>query len=93
MNTVEWLHESLETIHNGTPFTRLGRVWTPVAGFRNCGSILAIYKDHTEYCVHAGDDWKEDEAPLLGMYNLSLSWNELIAEIAKRYDSIRGGLS
>lgn len=88
MNTAEWLHQSLERVDDGTLISRLGRSWTPVAGFRRCGSIFTIYKDATDYCAHAGDDWKEGEQPLLGTYSLALSWEELVAEVAKKYDAI-----
>lgn len=55
-NMFEWLTEALEPVVEDTPpLRRLGRNWQPIAGFSRCGSILAIYKDTSEYCVHVGD--------------------------------------
>ena len=91
--TETWLHEKLERVAAGAPtLTRLGRVWAPVAGFRQCGSILAIYKDAAakEYCVHAAEDWEDGAGPNMGYYSGSLEWNDLIASVAARYDEIRG---
>jgi hypothetical protein len=92
MSTVSWLLESLEkSPATAETFSRNGRQWQPIAGFRRCGSILAVYKDcaTNEYCVHAGDDWPENQEPLLGYYDASLSWDDLIQQIAARYDAIR----
>jgi hypothetical protein len=90
MNTAEWLDEYLEKIHNGTPFTHGSRQWIPVAGFRRCGTIFCIYRDEKEYCAHAGEEWPENTPPLFGMFSLQLSWDQLISEISKKYDELRG---
>ncbi len=90
--TVSWLLETLEkSPSTETPISRAGRAWQPIAGFSRCGSIMAVYKDCStnEYCVHAGDDWPESVEPLLGYYDASLSWGDLIQQIADRYDAIR----
>jgi hypothetical protein len=39
--------------------------------------------------IHAGDEWKENEEPILGYYSLDLSWDDLISSIADKYDTIR----
>jgi hypothetical protein len=91
MTTVDWLHESL-MIHETThalvpePLHRLGKDWTPIVGFGSMGYIFAIYKDTSadkRYCVHLGEEWLDNQEPLLGYYNGDLSWNDLITEIAK----------
>jgi hypothetical protein len=51
--------------------------------------VFCIYKDPNSYCVHAGDDWVESQEPLLGYYSLELSWDDLLEQIAQRYDTIR----
>lgn len=92
MSTVSWLLENLEKSPATEPaIFRVGRQWQSVAGFRRCGSFLSIYKDcaTNEYCVHAGDDWFENQEPLLGYYDAALSWDDLIQQIADRYDAIR----
>ncbi len=57
------------------------------------GSIFAIYKDTEEYCVHAGEEWNNNDEPLLGYYNIHLEWDELISNIAERYDDIRNNIN
>jgi hypothetical protein len=92
MSTLEWLRDSLIASDSNTPpIIRNKNTWIPIAGFSRCGCIFAIYKnkDAHLYCVHTGDDWKEDESPTLGYYDGELSWNELLIEIAKKYDEIR----
>ena len=89
-STVDWLNESLEPVAEDTPpLQRLGRTWQPVAGFSRCGSILTIYRDATEYCVHAGETWEEGQEPLLGYYRGDLSRSDLISQVAQKYDAIR----
>lgn len=68
---------------------RKGRVWKSVAGFSRCGCIFAIYQDDTNYSVHAGDKWDEKDEPNMGYYDKSLSYDDLISEIANTYDKIR----
>ena len=89
--TKEWLNHNLVEVDekDRIPVLCQSREWVPVSSFRQCGSIFAIYKDSKEYCVHAGDEWKENEEPLLGYYNLELSWDDLVSSIADKYDSIR----
>lgn len=91
-NTKEWLKHSL-IINNDTNIVRNNRLWISVAGFSTCGSIFAIYKDDKNYCVHAGDEWKENEEPNLGYYNKDLLYDELICKIADKYDEIRKKLN
>ncbi len=66
-----------------------GKVWKHVAGYRACGSILAIYKNEDKYCVHAGEKWDVDELPNLGYYDINLSYDDLLREIANTYDNVR----
>lgn len=68
---------------------RAGLSWKPIAGFRKSGSIFCIYRGDTTYCVHAGDVWPDADPPLIGYFPLDLSWDELIMQIADRYDAIR----
>lgn len=91
-DTITWLQESLHKINDAPILHRVGRSWEGVAGFSRQGCIFCIYKDTATYCVHSGEDWKEDEEPNLGYYNIALSWDELISAIAKRYDEIRAGI-
>lgn len=88
-STYIWLKESLQNCNNITPIQRVGRIWIPVAGFSSCGCIFTIYKDTTNYCVHVGDEWNENEEPLLGYYDNYLSWDELLLQISKKYDRIK----
>jgi hypothetical protein len=92
MSTVEWLRESLQMVNGYAPIARGGRTWTPVAGFSSVGCIFAIYKDANNYCVHAEDTWSEDAEPNMGYFDITLSWDALLAHIAERYDSIRASV-
>jgi hypothetical protein len=87
--TYDWLKDSLTTKDKGYIIKRQNRNWISIAGFSRCGCIFAIYKDETEYCVHAGDEWEEIKPPLFGYFSLELSWDELLHKIAERYDTIR----
>ncbi len=89
MDTVSWLNESLIRMNDNTIIHRVGRQWEQVAGFSRVGCIFGIYKDTNGYCAHAGDEWKENEEPLFGYYDIKLSWDELISMIANKYDSLR----
>ncbi len=89
MSTFEWLKDSLVLSDGLMQIQRLGRVWTHVAGFSQCGSVFAIYKDTSNFCAHAGDEWKELEEPLLGYYDRNLSWDELLLKLAETYDKLR----
>lgn len=89
MSTKDWLHESLIKSTNNESITRNNREWKHFAGFSSCGSILAIYYDNNNYCVHAGDEWLENTEPILGYYDIKLNYDDLITEIAKTYDNIR----
>jgi hypothetical protein len=93
MNTDYWLKDSLQVITSKSILNRCGKSWEPVAGFSQLGCIFCIYKGDTAYCVHAGEEWKENEEPLLGYYDSSLSWDDLITQIAERYDTIRSSTS
>ena len=90
-DTVTWLKDSLIRCCNGPVLYHAGRQWKPVAAFRQAGSILCIYEDSTEYCVHGGDSW-DSTAPNLGYYDIDLPWDELVSQIAERYDNIRSNL-
>ncbi len=87
--TKEWLMDSLIRMTDTNYITRNGRTWKSVAGFSTCGCIFAIYQDDSNYCVHSGDDWNENEEPNMGYYDCSLSYDNLITEIANTYDRIR----
>lgn len=90
--TVKWITEALQEIsETAPPLQRLGRSWQPIAGFSRCGSILAIYRDATGFCAHAGETWEEGQEPLLGYYSGDLSRSDLISQIAQKYDAIRSG--
>ncbi len=86
-NTLAWLKDSLQPT-TGPACRRVGRDWTPLAGFSVCGCILTIYKDEKNYCAHGADFWSEEE-PNLGYYDINLTWDELLVEIAATYDRIR----
>lgn len=86
--TINWLKRSLED-SQGEVILRKNRTWIPVSGFRTCGCIFAIYKDDTQYCVHVGDEWEPNEEPLLGYYDINLTWDELLYAIANEYDKLR----
>lgn len=88
-NTYTWLYDSLKPALDETVLMRGGRIWTHVAGFSSCGSIFAVYRDTMGYCVHAGDTWPEDAEPSLGYFEKGVTWNQLVAAIAARYDEIR----
>ena len=87
--TYDWLKNELTISESTDTLYRVGRHLTHVAGLRVCGSKLVIYKDKKGYCVHCGDEWIEDEKPLLGYYEADLDWDDLLHEIANKYDSIR----
>jgi hypothetical protein len=90
MTTVDWLNQSLNICNDKESIIcRLGRNWKPVAGFSKVGSIFCIYKDENNFCVHAGDEWNDNEEPLLGYYDINLTWDKLISQIAQKYDSMR----
>jgi hypothetical protein len=89
MSTLDWLRNNLVMSSTTESINRVNRVWVPVAGFSSCGSVFAIYKDTHSYCVHAGDDWTESQEPLLGYYSLDLTWDDLLVQVAQRYDEIR----
>lgn len=90
--TIEWLRNSLNKIENSDTLVRSGKNWKPVAGFSKVGCIFAVYKCDDEYCVHAGDNWDEDEAPSLGYYSAYSSWDDIVQQIANRYDNIRNSV-
>lgn len=87
--TYEWLRSSLEPAKSNTYFNHNGVTWTHVAGFRRCGSSLDIYKNDTKFCAHAGDDWKQNDQPLFGYFSANLSYDELLVQLAAKYDELR----
>ena len=91
MNTVEWLRSSLRPYTGKLLYEHSGRLLTPIASFRTHRSLFSIYLDRkkNEYLVHEGEHWEDGERPLLGYYHGYLSWEDLLTEIAKRYDEIR----
>lgn len=91
MSTFTWLKESLTPVSEDIELFRAGRPWKAVSGMRACGSILCIYKDDLNYCAHSSCDevWMNEEDPSLGYYDINLSWDDLIKEIADKYDNIR----
>jgi len=88
--TKEWL-ASLLVVKNddNRHITRNGITWKYVTGFSQCGNIFAIYKNDSNYCVHSADEWKEDEEPNMGYYDIDYTYNDLLTEIANVYDKIR----
>lgn len=88
-DTVDWLRKSLIPSRDNPTISRCGHVWTHVAGFINVGCIFAIYKNDTQFCVHAGDDWEVNGEPLLGYFDINLSYDDLLVQIAARYDEVR----
>ena len=88
-STYVWLKEKIQPCNQETIIHRVGRSWIPVQGFSSCGCIFVIYKDTNNYCVHAGDEWNENEEPLLGYYDIHLSWDELLLQVANKYDSMK----
>lgn len=75
---------------------RDNKILTYMAGYRMCGFVFAIYKDDDNYCAHVtnpDDEWLENEPPLFGYYNVDLTWNELLHEIANKYDVMSNSIS
>jgi len=90
LNTKDFLLNSLILSNSeDLSIVRNGKLWRHVAGFRKCGCIFAIYKDEFNYCVHSDYEWKENEEPNMGYFDINLSYDELITEVANRYDNIR----
>ena len=87
--TLEWLRASLELATSESHINHNGVTWKYVAGFRKCGSILAIYKNDKQFCAHAGDSWEPNEEPLFGYFSGDLSYDDLLVKIAEKYDEIR----
>jgi hypothetical protein len=90
--TLDWLKHYLvpsNETEKSYRLVRAGRTWESVAGFCQHGTVFAIYKDDTSYCVHAGDDWPESDEPLLGYFDRNLSWDDLLSAIAQKYDDLR----
>jgi hypothetical protein len=92
MTTKEWLENSLRPIDEDISIIRNGIVWKYVSGFSSYGCIFAICENDTNYCVHSGEDWKENEEPNLGYYQKPIQYNDLIIKIAITYDSIRANV-
>lgn len=90
LNTKEFLFSNL-ILNNDDNLSiiRNGKLWKLVASFRKYGCIFGIYKNEFNYCVHSADDWNDNEEPNMGYYDVKLSYEELITEIANKYDNIR----
>jgi hypothetical protein len=80
------------------PYQRNGRRLLPLQGFRvgGGGGALCVYKDMDtgEMCAHAAGDgeyWNEGVPPLYGYFDASLSWDDLVTQLADRYDAMRAG--
>ena len=87
--TKEWLMSLLVMNSDNNCITRNGILWKPVAGFSQYGCVFAIYQNDDNYCVHSADEWKENEQPNMGYYDKSLTYDDLISEIANTYDKMR----
>ena len=85
-STTDWLRNSFVIgteypPHNG---------WIQLAGLKQCGCILGVYKDSSgRYCAHAGDTWGKNEEPLFGYFSKNLTLDEVIDELAVRYDAMK----
>ncbi len=98
--TYEWLKNELLfpyqiDIGNFEVIIRDNRVLSFDAGIKKDGYILAIYKSEKEYCVHSFyeyDGWLETEPPMFGYFNIDLEWNDLLIQIANKYDSMINSL-
>ena len=89
MDTKTWLYERLILSTNKSTYEHMGVSLEHVAGFSQQGIIFSIYKSKNYYCAHAGEEWNEGEEPLLGYYSIDVSWDELLTQIAAKYDSLR----
>ena len=87
--TKEWLTSVLIMTNDNNYITRNGILWKHVSGFSQCGCVFSIYQNDYNYCVHSADEWKENEEPNMGYYDKSLTYDDLITEIANTYDKIR----
>jgi hypothetical protein len=71
---------------------RDNRVLTFVAaGIKKKGYIIVIYKDNDNYCAHSFDEfygWLETEKPTYGYFDINLSWDDLLHQIADKHDSL-----
>jgi hypothetical protein len=90
-NTYEWLKDNIIIKDEDEPETIIikdGRILTHVGGFSSCGRCLEIYKDDNNYCAHEGEFgyWSETEPPMFGYFDINLSWDELLLQIANKYD-------
>ena len=86
--TKEWLTRLL-VMNNDDDcrmITRNGKSWKSIAGFSQYGNVFAVYQNESNYCVHSADEWKENEEPNMGYYDKSLTYDDLIGEIAETYD-------
>jgi len=89
ITTKEWLIRSMIISIDDNYITRNGRSWKHVAGFRICGYIFAIYQDDNNYCAHYNEEWEENKEPNIGYFDKSLTYDNLIIEIANKYDNLR----
>jgi hypothetical protein len=87
--TKEWLISQLIISIDDNYISRNNVLWKLVAGFRRCGWIFAIYQNDSNYCVHSAEEWNENEEPNMGYFDKSLTYDNLICEIANRYDTLR----
>ncbi len=95
--TYDWLKNELIIADEKNPnqyevIIRDNRVISSVASMKSYGYIFAIYKSENEYCAHSFDDyngWLETDKPMYGYFDINLTWDELLQQIANKYDSIR----
>ncbi len=93
--TFEWLNESiiLNDDSNENIIIRNGRTLTRIGGFSLDDYVFSIYKDEYNYCAHSGNEWLETESPLFGYFDINLSWDELLKQIASKNDSMRDSIT
>ena len=94
-STFEWLKdliiindESDENI-----IIRNGRVLTHIGGFSQDDYVFSIYKDDYNYCAHSGNEWLEIEPPMFGYFDINLSWDVLLKQIANKYDFMKNSIT
>lgn len=90
-STYDWIRDNITIEDDTVPeviLIRDNRVLSQVGIINTSKGSLAIYKDNYNYCVHVyTNEWNEDDIPLLGYYDIDLSWDELLLQISNKYDS------
>jgi hypothetical protein len=98
--TFDWLKNELVIVDENNPnqydiIIRDNKVLSSVARMKKNEHILVIYKSDNEYCAHSFDEhngWLETDPPMFGYFDIDLTWNELLQQIANKYYSIRNSL-